>query len=136
MAAKILIIDDQPSVGRAMTRALRGYETSTETNARSAIRRLVAGERFDLILCDLEMGEIGGKEIFEEVQRRPSSNRPAMLMMSGSGNVSALYASGCPVLLKPFADTELRTLVSAILDSPARTGSNATLAARTKRPST
>jgi CheY-like chemotaxis protein len=124
MVAKILIIDDEPSVGRAMTRALRGYETSTETNACCAIRRIASDERFDLILCDLEMQEIGGKEIFDAVQRRPSTNRPGMLMMSGCGNVSALYATGCPVLLKPFADSELRTLVSAILG--ARTKSRST----------
>jgi CheY-like chemotaxis protein len=113
MVPKILVIDDQADIGGEIARMLRGYETTTETDSRRAVRRVLDGEWFDLVLCELQMPEIGGREVYAAFRRlvRP----PIMLMMSGHDNVGALFAAGCPVLLKPFRAPELRELVSAIL---------------------
>jgi two-component system, cell cycle sensor histidine kinase and response regulator CckA len=121
MVAKILVVDDQANVGRAIARMLPAYETSTETDPRSAIRRVADGEQFDIVLCDLEMPGLSGKDVYDAFQREHGGDRaPLMLMMSGHGNVTALFAAGCPVLLKPFEAPELRALVSAILhETPA-----------------
>jgi CheY-like chemotaxis protein len=113
MAKRILIIDDRPEVARAMARALRDYETSTETDPRCAVRRVADGERFDIVLCDLVMPEMTGGEVYDAFRRERAA--PVMLMMSGEANVASLYATGCPVLIKPISATQLRTLVSDIL---------------------
>jgi CheY-like chemotaxis protein len=115
MVAKILVVDDQPSVGRAIARMLPAYDTSTESDPRSAIRRLADGEQFDIVLCDLEMPGVSGRDVYDAFQRQRGDRAPIMLMMSGHNNVTALFAAGCPVLLKPFEALELRALVSAIL---------------------
>ena len=113
MVAKILIIDDQPLIGRAIARMLRGYDTSTETDPRRAVSRVADGERFDLVLCDLEMPEMNGREVYDSFRRKNFD--PMFLMMSGHDNISSLFAAGCPVLIKPFTTRELRELVSALL---------------------
>src|SRR5450432_4312273 len=97
MVAKILVIDDQPAVARAIARMLRGYDTSTETDPRRAVRRVADGERFDLVLCDLEMPEMSGREVYDSFLREKFD--PMILMMSGHDNVSSLFAAGCPVLV-------------------------------------
>jgi CheY-like chemotaxis protein len=126
MVAKILVIDDQPGVGGAIARVLRGYDVSVETDPRSAVRRVADGERFDLVLCDLEMPEMNGREVYDAFRRE--NFNPLILMMSGHANVSSLFAAGCPVLLKPFNNAELRELVSACLVGRHRADASASLA--------
>jgi CheY-like chemotaxis protein len=119
MSAKILVIDDEPAVASVITRMLRDYDTSTETDPRRAVDRISHGERFDLILCDLNMPEMSGREVYEAVQRESGGRPPMMLIMSGQGNVEPLYAVGCAVLFKPFEEAELENLVSMILHDDA-----------------
>jgi len=113
MTAKILVIDDLPAMGRAIERMLDTYEVSVETDPRAAVKRIAAGERFDIVLCDLEMPEMSGKEVYETL--RTYERPPITLMMSGHANVTPLFAAGCPVLFKPFEAAELKHLVAALL---------------------
>jgi len=115
MSAKILVIDDEPAVATAITRMLAGYDTKAETDPRRAVERISHGERFDLILCDLNMPGMSGREVYEAVKRESHGRPPMMLIMSGDGNVAPLYAVGCAVLFKPFEAAELENLVSMIL---------------------
>ena len=115
MSAKILVIDDEPAVATVIARMLRDYDTSAETDPRRAVDRIAHGERFDLILCDLNMPEMSGRDVYEAVQRECAGRPPMMLIMSGQGNVEPLYAVGCAVLFKPFEAGELENLVSMIL---------------------
>ena len=120
MPAKILVIDDEPAVATVITHMLRDYDTSAETDPRRAVDRIAHGERFDLILCDLNMPEMSGRDVYEAVQREYGGRPPMMLIMSGQGNIEPLYAAGCGVLFKPFEEAELENLVSAILHESAR----------------
>jgi CheY-like chemotaxis protein len=113
MTAKILIVDDVPSVGHTIARMLRGYETVVEQDPREALRRFERGEHFDIVLCDLQMPELTGREVYRAL--RSVERPPIVLMMSGHENVASLFAAGCPVLLKPFESDELCELVAAVL---------------------
>jgi CheY-like chemotaxis protein len=55
----ILVIDDEPSVVRALTGLLRrdGYLVGTARNGRHALVQLQA-QHYDVILCDLRMPEL------------------------------------------------------------------------------
>jgi CheY-like chemotaxis protein len=113
--ARILVVDDQPEVARSIARMLCNHETSTETDPRRAIERVADGERFEVVLIDLNMPTMSGAEVsaaFAEVQL---DQPPIVLMMSGGENVESLFATGRAVLIKPFDGAELRDLVSAIL---------------------
>lgn len=39
----------------------------TETDGNAAIARLAAGERFDLVICDLMMPNVTGIDVFEAI---------------------------------------------------------------------
>ena len=61
----ILVIDDEPSVVRALTGLLRrdGYRVDTASNGRYALVQLQ--ERlYDVILCDLHMPELDGQAFY------------------------------------------------------------------------
>src|SRR5581483_10848463 len=56
---RIMVIDDEPSICASTRRALAAeHDVVMYTNARAAHEALAAGERFDLILCDVMMPEM------------------------------------------------------------------------------
>jgi len=74
---RVLVIDDEPSVGALLRRVLPEHEIVAETSARVALARLHRGERFDRILCDLMMPDLTGMDFYDaladvdrELQRR------------------------------------------------------------------
>jgi DNA-binding NtrC family response regulator len=70
---RVLIVDDEPDMGRLMDAALRaiGVETRVSTVPADALA-LVAVEDFDVVLTDLQMPEMSGLELCERiVAQRP-----------------------------------------------------------------
>ena len=62
---RLLVVDDNPTLLYILARALaQAYRVVATTSAREALRRLRAGERFDLVLCDLVMPEMTGMALF------------------------------------------------------------------------
>jgi len=59
---RILVIDDEPKVCSTIQRILGEHEVHTTCDARDGLSRLQAGERFDLILCDVMMPEMSGPD--------------------------------------------------------------------------
>jgi CheY-like chemotaxis protein len=59
---RVLVIDDEPLLGRGLSRTLGdgGHEVVVVSSAASALERLLAGERYDLVLCDLMMPSMDG----------------------------------------------------------------------------
>src|SRR5690349_549103 len=113
--ARILVVDDQPDVARSIARMLANHETSTETDPRRAVARLAEGERFEIVLIDLNMPRMTGAEVSAALANAQLDRPPIVLMMSGGENVDSLFATGRAVLIKPFDGDELRNLVSAML---------------------
>lgn len=117
--ARILVVDDQPDVARSIARMLANHETSTETDPRRAVARLADGERFEIVLIDLNMPRMTGAEVSAALANAQLDRPPIVLMMSGGENVESLFATGRAVLIKPFDGDELRDLVSAMLHEEA-----------------
>jgi len=120
--ARILVVDDRADVARAIAKMLSNHETAMETDPRQAVARVEHGERFDLVLCDLNMPHMDGREVSDALVQAQPYPPPIVLVMSGGENVDSLFATGRAVLIKPFDGNELRELVSAMLhetsDSP------------------
>jgi CheY-like chemotaxis protein len=113
--ARILVVDDRPEVARAIARMLSNHDTAMETDPRLAVARVEHGERFDIVLCDLNMPGMNGREVSDRLVHAQPDPPPIVLMMSGGENVDSLFATGRAVLIKPFDGKELRDLVSAML---------------------
>ena len=81
---KVLLVDDEPALIRAMTRRLgRHFDVIGCTEVRDALDRLEGGESFDVIITDLIMPETNGMEFFAQVEQRFAGLADRMLFTTG-----------------------------------------------------
>jgi PAS domain S-box-containing protein len=113
---RILIVDDEPSVVRALQRALREHDLSVAFSGVEALKVLESGHVFDIVFCDLMMAQLSGMEVFETVkQRHPQLLERFVFMTGGAFTQQAKdFLAGVtnPVVEKPFDIRALRSLVS------------------------
>jgi PAS domain S-box-containing protein len=118
--ARILVIDDEPLVAEAIQSMLAAvHDVVTHTNPREALVRLVRGERFDLILCDLIMPEMSGMELYQRLlHQAPDAVDSIVLMTGGAATPQArqfLDRVPNPRIQKPFGQKALREMISSLL---------------------
>jgi CheY-like chemotaxis protein len=81
--SRVLVVDDDPKVASSIERMLRSVnEVCIETSAKSALARILAGERFDVILCDMMMPDMTGTEFYEELSRNDSHQGARVVFMT------------------------------------------------------
>ena len=103
--ARLLIVDDDPALMRALCDALEyeGYLTQGFTSGREAIAAL-RGQPFDLLLTDLTMPEIDGIALLRAC--RELDRELACVVMTGQGTIAtavdALKTGALDYVLKPF----------------------------------
>jgi PAS domain S-box-containing protein len=67
---RLLLVDDEPMILGALRRAFSSdYHVTCVGDGRRALERIRAGERYDVILCDLMMPEITGMDLYAEMSR-------------------------------------------------------------------
>lgn len=115
---RILIIDDDPLVRRAMRRVLsKSFDIDETDSAEAAIARLDRGERFDVVLCDVMLGDgLCGRAFYEQTLARDPALASGVILTSGdAGSVDAIAAADRR-LHKPFSNEDLRALVERVAD--------------------
>src|SRR5260370_32638653 len=85
--AKILIIDDEPSIRSTLASILvdEGHKTTTCESGEEGIATF-AREEFDLVLLDLWLGGMDGMAVLERLK---AAGAPGVIMISGHGNIQA-----------------------------------------------
>jgi len=117
MSARILVVDDDPQILRAVERALgaRGYQVTTATDGRGAVAG-VRDDEPDLVVLDLNLPHMDGLTACREIRR---SSRVPILVLSvrdaEDDKVGALELGADDYLTKPFGTSELIARVSAVL---------------------
>ncbi|ACG74768.1 two component, sigma54 specific, transcriptional regulator, Fis family [Anaeromyxobacter sp. K] len=108
--ARVLVVDDEPTLLRAMEALLRrkGHEVIGLDSSIAATQRL-AQEDFDVALFDIKMPQLSGLELLNAVKhRRPEVE---VIMMTGHATVetalAAVRAGAYDYLTKPFEDVEV-----------------------------
>lgn len=119
MAARILVVDDEPEIRRIVRRFLsrEGFTVETAHRGDAALRLLLEQPPFDLILTDVVMPEMSGPELWSKI---PDHRQPrAVLFMSGYIDQpavrQAVSETGARFLQKPFMPDELLTLIIELL---------------------
>jgi DNA-binding NtrC family response regulator len=110
---RILLVDDEPSLRRVMTRSLvrAGFEVSQAPDGRVALELARAGQ-FDAVISDVRMPGMGGLELVDRLQRELPS-LPVVLVSASTELESRRHALGLGAfdfLRKPL---ELRKLHEA-----------------------
>ena len=122
-AAKILVVDDEPSIVDAVATALRyeGFEVREEGTGRGALQSIVEFEP-DLVVLDWMLPDLDGIEVGRRVRERGFETAILFLTAKDAveNKVEALRAGGDDYVTKPFSLAEVVARVQAILR---RTGS-------------
>ena len=113
----ILVIDDEPTITKAVRRILAPeHEVVALGSAARALERIVAGERFDVILCDLMMPEMTGIYLYVELTRLAAEQASRMIFLSGGAFTVRARAFLDQVpnqrIEKPFGAPYLRSLIN------------------------
>ena len=113
---RVLIVDDEPLLVRSYTRILeRDHEVTALSSAKEALRRIEAGESWDVILCDLHMPELDGMAFYERLSRaRPEQASRLVFITGGAFTPRAkafLESTTRPTIEKPLHPEALRALV-------------------------
>jgi PAS domain S-box-containing protein len=113
-AGRVLVVDDEPMVGRMVERALGPrHKITSVTSGKDALDRLGAGDRFDVILCDLMMPSLSGMDLYDRVLALAPDQAERMVFLSGGAFTRRAreFLERHPSLEKPF---DLRALEAAV----------------------
>jgi CheY-like chemotaxis protein len=106
---RILIVDDQRSNVRLLEQTLRraGYEEVMSTVEPREVAALHLQHRYDLILLDLQMPEMNGFQVMEELQEIRETHHVSILVLlvlsaDSTQMATALEEGGDSFLGKPF----------------------------------
>jgi PAS domain S-box-containing protein len=113
---RVLVVDDEPMIGATLARILSAHEVTSLHSAREALTRIEAGERFDLVLCDLMMPEMSGMDLHAALAKAAPEMASRMVFLTGGIFTAAARAfverTSVPVLEKPFDPASLREMVA------------------------
>ena len=114
-AATVLVVDDEPAVGMAVRRVLRGHDVTIVNSARRALDLVATGKEFDVVLSDLMMPEMSGMELYEELARAHPKIASRVVFVTGGAFTPEAHAFldrvGNERMDKPFEVKRLRELV-------------------------
>lgn len=115
---RVLVVDDDPAVRRALEHALRrdGYQVFSAASGTEALSEH-AGNPPDALILDVMMPEPNGLEICRRL-REAGDNTPILLLTARDlidDRVAGLDAGADDYLVKPFALAELRARLRALL---------------------
>ncbi|MEM6293504.1 MAG: ATP-binding protein [Myxococcota bacterium] len=117
--ARVLIVDDEPGLADAFAHALPRHDVVTATSGHEALQH-IASQTFDVIVCDLMMPEIGGREVYGAVAARDEEAAARMLFVTGDAFTEEAQAfvreMGERVLYKPISARALRDSVAEVLE--------------------
>ena len=80
----VWIVDDDDEMSHAVRLMLELLDCTVETHrdARSAAKRLLAGERPELMVLDINMPEVSGIDLLEFLRLQPDLKRIPVVMLS------------------------------------------------------
>jgi two-component system, OmpR family, KDP operon response regulator KdpE len=116
-AARILLVDDEPPIQRALAPLLRsrGYEVDIASTGGEALRT-VAARPPDLMVLDLGLPDVEGTEVCRRV--RATSKLPIIVLTARGADadkVSALDLGADDYVTKPFSPEELLARIRVAL---------------------
>lgn len=117
-SGRVLIVDDEPSICRALTIALTraGYAVETALSGEAA-HEMLRATRFDVLVLDLRIPDVRGDVLFHLAASLQPHLRHHTLFATGdvSDRAQALIDEcQCPMIRKPFKLDDVLAAVAAL----------------------
>ena len=115
----VLVVEDEQQVREVMSRALAacGYQVISASDGREALARYDSGHKVDLVVLDMVMPGMGGRECMESLLKiNPKVRVLVTTGYTSDGSANDLLTAGAiailekPLDLKVFAETVQRTI--------------------------
>jgi len=134
---KILVVDDDPVVGKSFNRVLsdKGYAVITAENASEALRKMETAD-YDVVFTDIKMPGMDGVELAEEVKARHPWTPVVIVTGYGTANNEArAKAAGVTAFLrKPLSPEMIEETTATALLAPAPAAAEAAIVAPPAAP--
>ena len=116
---KVLVVDDEPVVRAVVRDVLReeGYAVVEAPDGRTMLE-ILARESPDLVLMDVMMPGIDGREVYRVLRSREDLPDVPVVMMSAAVHANRLDPSIAAFLPKPFDLDQLMEAVVGLIGSP------------------
>jgi len=114
---RVLVVDDEPRIGKILSIKLRlyGYEVITTTSGAEAIE-LVRKQEPDIVLLDMLLPDVAGLEVLGRV--RAFSQVPIIVFTAKPDIIqSAMKVGANDSITKPFDPDQVVKKIGMILDS-------------------
>jgi DNA-binding response OmpR family regulator len=117
---RVLVVDDEEPLAQAIRRYLaQDHDVDTCRNGREALDRLMAGERYDIILSDLMMPEMSGMDLHEALLKLDPAQADRMVFLTGGAFTQRAREFVETVtnqhIEKPFDLKALRSIVNRLI---------------------
>jgi PAS domain S-box-containing protein len=117
LRGRILVVDDEPSLLRAIQRILEDddHDVVAVDSAVTALTMIERGDRFDLIISDLMMPTMTGVDFYQALLGRSPALAGTMIFISGGAITAKVNAFLLSIpnlqMEKPFKAAQLRDIV-------------------------
>lgn len=116
---RVLVVDDEPGVLRALSRMLRDHDVITCADGPAALAIFARQRDFDVILCDVMMPELSGMELHRRAAALDADLARRFVFITGGAYTAAAqqFLAGVdnPTVEKPFETGALRELVGRLV---------------------
>jgi PAS domain S-box-containing protein len=117
---RVLVVDDEPLIGKSVQLLLSTrHDVVPLTSAREAYDRLISGERWDAVLCDLMMPEMTGMDLYERLEKRSPELARRMVFLTGGAFTprarAFLEQARNPRVEKPFDEETLAAAIATVM---------------------
>ncbi|QSQ21223.1 PAS domain S-box protein [Pyxidicoccus parkwayensis] len=116
---RVLVVDDEPAVGRVLQRILREHQVEVANSGRQALELLEQGPEPDAVLCDVMMPDLTGRDVYEAVRREHAGLECRFIFVSGGAFTTGAreFLASIPNLLleKPFDEGRVRNVVEELV---------------------
>jgi two-component system chemotaxis response regulator CheY len=121
MAKNILIVDDSATMLMSIRTTLEmgGYKVESAADGSLALEKLKAGAKFDLIITDINMPNMGGMDLIKNARALPACRFTPILTLTTESQAAKrdeakkLGATGW--LVKPISGNDLLKVVKQVV---------------------
>jgi PAS domain S-box-containing protein len=119
---RVLVVEDEPEVRMLVVDVLRelGYSVEVAADGASALPFLRASERIDLLVTDVGLPGMNGRQL-AEIAREQRPELRVLFMTGYAGNAQvrgAFLEQGMDMLTKPFSIDDLAQRVRKLIEAP------------------